>query len=209
MADKKSKVRNNLHIHDDLVFSILSKLPLKSLKRFGCVRKAWSLLFENSHFMNMLRNHFLSNNRSDHSDSHTFLILEEHPLFSLRDRYVYQSSIYLLSSSDRFENGIKLDLPPPFQEDDTNIFVLSSASINGILCIGQEKIRGMVHVLWNPSTTEFTLIPTSPNESVPPYQRPSFKFHGFGYDRVRDDYKVIRYTSFSHVYDEDEDMCTK
>lgn len=108
----------------------------------------------------------------------------------------------MLFSSDRFENGIE------FQEDDTNIFVLSSASINGILCIGQEKIRGMVHVLWNPSTTEFTVIPTSPNESVPPYQHPSFELHGFGYDRVRDDYKVIRYTSFSHVYEynEDEDV---
>ncbi|AET01055.1 F-box protein interaction domain protein [Medicago truncatula] len=71
---------------------------------------------------------------------------------------------------------------------------------------GGNQYEWYIYVLWNPSTTEFTVIPTSPNEFVPPYQHPSFKFHGFGYDRVRDDYKVIRYTSFSHVYDEDEDV---
>lgn len=31
---------------NDLFFSILSKLPLKSLKQFGCVCKSWGLLFE-------------------------------------------------------------------------------------------------------------------------------------------------------------------
>jgi len=51
-------------IHDDITFSILSKLPLKSLKRFECVRKSWSLLFENPLFMNLVRNNFLSDNRN-------------------------------------------------------------------------------------------------------------------------------------------------
>jgi len=37
------KVSNN--ISEDLAFSILSKLPLKSLKWFGCVQKSWALLF--------------------------------------------------------------------------------------------------------------------------------------------------------------------
>jgi len=54
------KVRN----YDDIVFSILSKLPIKSLKRFECVAKSWSLLFKNDHFMNMFRNNFLSNGPS-------------------------------------------------------------------------------------------------------------------------------------------------
>lgn len=45
------KVRN--HIHDDIAFSILSKLPLKSLKRFEYVRKSWSQLLENPQFMSM------------------------------------------------------------------------------------------------------------------------------------------------------------
>jgi molecular chaperone HtpG len=43
MGATNAKVSN--HIPEDLAFSILSKLPLKSLKRFGCVRKSWTLLF--------------------------------------------------------------------------------------------------------------------------------------------------------------------
>jgi len=52
------KVSN--HIHDDLAFFILSKLPLKPLKRSSCVHKSWSHLFENPNFTNMYRNYFIS-----------------------------------------------------------------------------------------------------------------------------------------------------
>jgi molecular chaperone HtpG len=60
MVATNEKVSN--YIPDEISYSILSKLPLKSLKRFECVQKSWSLLFENHHFMNMFRNNFLSYN---------------------------------------------------------------------------------------------------------------------------------------------------
>lgn len=44
--NEKAKVSNQ-NIPDDLAFSIMSKLPLKSLKPFGCCCKSWRLLFEN------------------------------------------------------------------------------------------------------------------------------------------------------------------
>ncbi|CAK8539348.1 unnamed protein product [Lathyrus sativus] len=202
-AIKEIKVRSNVHIPDDLAFSILSKLPLKSLKRFECVSKSWSLLFENPHFMNMLRNHFISNTRSDYGDTFLFLSSVDPPLS--------HAAFYLLSN-EGFENRIKFDLPPPFQEDDSLLYILSSVCINGILCIGQDTCRGrrMVNsfraVLWNPATSDFMVIPSSPDENVLPYRSPFFNFHGFGYDHVRDDYKLIRYISFFSVTDEDEDM---
>jgi hypothetical protein len=52
---------SNTNISDDIAFSILSKLPFKSFKRFEYVCKSWSLLFENHLFMNMFRNNLLSN----------------------------------------------------------------------------------------------------------------------------------------------------
>jgi molecular chaperone HtpG len=195
------KVNNNPHIPDDFSFSILSKLPLKSLKRFGCVCKPWSLLFKNPHFMNMLRKHFLSNNHHSNSGV-TFLLLQKEEPHVL-DKF------YLLSN-DKFENRVKLDLPPPIHGVDGIVYFLSSSSINGILCLGQDASRGMVSifrvVLWNPATAEYMVIPPSPDEYVPPYRDPSFMFHGFGYDHVRDDYKLIRYISFFNVTDEDEDV---
>ncbi|GAU17612.1 hypothetical protein TSUD_254870 [Trifolium subterraneum] len=61
-------------------------------------------------------------------------------------------------------------------------------------------------VLWNPATAEYMVIPLRPCESVPPYRDPIFLFHGFGYDHVIDDYKLIRYMTFYHLTDEDEDV---
>jgi hypothetical protein len=88
---RSTKVRN--YIPDDLALCIVSKLPLKSLKRFGCVRKSWSLLFDNDHFMNMFRNNFISYHHSYYDD--TSLMLS-----TLTDFYSL--------SGDNFENIVKL-----------------------------------------------------------------------------------------------------
>jgi len=47
------------YVSDDITFSILSKLPLKSLKRFECACKSCSLLFDNPYFMTMHHNYLL------------------------------------------------------------------------------------------------------------------------------------------------------
>jgi len=47
------------HVPDDVVFSIFSKLPLKSVNRFTCLGKSWSTLFENPYFINMFYKKFL------------------------------------------------------------------------------------------------------------------------------------------------------
>jgi len=54
-----------------------------------------------------------------------------------------------------------------------------------LLCASQENI-----ILWNPSTKEFKLIPPSPFDSEP-YWGVLIDHRSFGYDRVRDDYKVM------------------
>jgi molecular chaperone HtpG len=81
------KVSN--HIHDDVAFSILSKLPLKSLKRFECVRKSWSSLFENPHFMNMVRDYFLSD--SSFSYHNASLLLHR-----LIQKKIYEQGVFLM-----------------------------------------------------------------------------------------------------------------
>ncbi|CAK8571902.1 unnamed protein product [Lathyrus sativus] len=67
----EKKVSN--FINDDLSFNILSKLPLKSVKRFGCVCKSWSIIFENHHFMKMFRSNFISNHHSFYDDTSVLL----------------------------------------------------------------------------------------------------------------------------------------
>jgi len=96
------KVRN--YIHDELAFSILSKLPLKSLMRFTCVHKSWTVLFENHHFMNIFRKNLISNHHYYYGDVSLLLQNGDRDLLSL--------------SSDRYKNKVKLDWPNPFHEED-------------------------------------------------------------------------------------------
>ncbi|KEH18191.1 F-box protein interaction domain protein [Medicago truncatula] len=176
------KVRN--HIPQDLALLVLSKLPLKSLKRFGCVHKPWSLLFENQYFITMFGTNFISISHSYYDD--TSLILHQ-VVYNKSRRTV--SYLHLLSSQS-FENRLKLDLPTPLQQEDPIFYIRGSSTNNGTLCLSNADDSTLV--LWNPTTDEIVVIPSSPMESVSPYWSTLISFHGFGYDRVRDDYKIIR-----------------
>jgi molecular chaperone HtpG len=76
-----------------------------------------------------------------------------------------------------------------------DIYILGSISINGFVCLSGDERKA---VLWNPTTNEFIVIPSSPVEALP-YRKFEAFIHGFGYDHVRDDYKVIRYVEFDSL----------
>jgi len=198
-SNKVSNYSHN-HVHDDIALSILSKLPIKSLTRFTCAKKSWSLLFQNPTFMNMFRTNFFLP-KHDEVDDATRLLLKEESRCYTPEEYP------CILSGERFENRVSLDWPPPFQWDDNefplSLMILGSASVNGALCL----YKGLKTVLSNPATAEFKIIPLSlppefkiispslkpyelqPYEDIIPFQSPP---RGFGYDSVRDDFKVIR-----------------
>ncbi|XP_058726981.1 F-box/kelch-repeat protein At3g23880-like [Vicia villosa] len=158
------------------------KLPMKSLNRFKCVHTSWAILFKNTYFMDMYRKSFISNN-SFYDD--TCLLLKQ----TLLD-FENHSLLYLFPD-EGFDNKVKIDWPPPIQEDDCDINILGSG-INGIICLYAECISSKI-VLWNPAIQEFKVIPSN---HVPPYVSIVDQLHGFGYDYVRDDYNVIRFAEF-------------
>ncbi|RDX68578.1 Heat shock protein 83, partial [Mucuna pruriens] len=188
MGETSENLRN--YLPSDLAFSILSKLPLKSLKRFGCVHKSWATLFENPHFMRIFRNNFISNHHSYYDDTSVLL----HRIL-ISDYPCHKSSTLFSLSGDRFQNRVKLEWPNPLQEDEPIFYILGSSSINGILCL--YNYTQTTTTLWNPATGEFKVIPPSLNESVPFNVYLSFTLYGFGYDCVRDDYMVIRFLYYS------------
>ena len=75
------------HLHDDLAFSILFKLPLKSLKRFGSLCKSWDLLFENSLFIDLFCINFISNHHCFYDDTFVTLCLKY-----IGDEFFYKPS---------------------------------------------------------------------------------------------------------------------
>ncbi|KAK6645716.1 hypothetical protein PHAVU_L001689 [Phaseolus vulgaris] len=176
MYDKFVAQKLGNHLPDDLAFSILFKLPLKSLKRYGCLNKSWALLLENSNFMELFRINFISNQHSYYDDTSHLLCLDQ----------LDKSSLFSLSGRS-FQNMEKVNWS---KGHCSRYFILGSSSINGILCLYPPNSGTMY--LWNPSSGEFKIIPPSPIEYVPDSMDPNFYYHGFGYDCARDDYKVIR-----------------
>ncbi|KAK2445036.1 F-box/kelch-repeat protein [Trifolium repens] len=189
------KVRND--ITDDLAFSILSKLSLKSLYRFGCVHKSWTLLFRDSYFMNLFLKNLVCHNRSYYDDM-SLLLLQN---MNINDEDKYE--LYSLSG-ERFEHKTKLDWPNPFQEVDPQFYVVGSDSIHGTLCLICYSQPNNRVVLWNPTNKEFKVIPTSLRESLR-YMDVEITRHGFAYDSINDDYKVIRQVMYDRNSDTDSD----
>ncbi|XP_058765576.1 F-box/kelch-repeat protein At3g06240-like [Vicia villosa] len=204
-TNEKVKLPKELHIHDDIAFSILSKLSIKSLKRFECVCKSWSLLIDNPNFMISYRKVFLT---KEHPDcDHTSLLLHGKvtPL-----EVPYQDGKFELFSisGDRFEKKVKLEWPRVKYDPSKSLYtvfehvfgyvpnfnILGSGSVNGILCLLPASLLNNV-VLWNPSINEFKVIPPPP--SFVNEKRFSHIHRGFGYDRLTDDYKVICH---SHIF---------
>lgn len=159
---------------DELVLFILSKLPLKSLKRFQCVCKSWSLLFKNPNFMNMFSSNVKRDNHSCRDD--TFLVLQT--WLPMIHGFRKHCEFYWISNN-KFENWVKLDWPPQFQRDDIDIYAVGSVSINGMLCLRQKFRDSCRLVLWNPTTSEAKLIPPSPIKNIQPDRSPGSFLHGF------------------------------
>lgn len=196
------------YIHDDITFSILSKLPIKSLKRFGCVRKSWSLLFENPFFMNMVRNNILSDDPSYHHNV-SLMLMRGCP-----DKDLFMGVLYSFSG-EKFENKAKLNLPNPFQEGSETPYrlhhfdILDLGGFNDFICVKCNLRHNYKYdvrfALWNPITDEFKVIPHSSNRIHPFGANAShdvINFHsssyvcGFGYDSRTNDYKMINYVMF-------------
>ncbi|PNX95114.1 F-box protein [Trifolium pratense] len=140
--------------------------------------------------MNLFRNNLLSKSHPHYHDSGLVV-----------NQFMGPSdwNIYLLSG-DKFENKVKLDLPPSFQIPNIGVApirVLGSA-INGIICIYDHHGVPTTTVLWNPVTEEIIQIPLGHAEFIPEFTTQIFP-HGFGYDHIGDDYKIIQHVDYTMV----------
>ncbi|CAK8569028.1 unnamed protein product [Lathyrus sativus] len=177
-----SNVEVSNHIPDDIVFSILSKLSLKSLKRFESVCKPWSLLFDNPNFMTMYRNYFISTDHSFYDDISFLLHLKE------------DDTVYSLSE-ERYENITKLDLQKLSlryrRRDNYSFDIFSPISFNGTLYLQYYNKGGNPKfTLWKPTTAEFRIISAEYNH----FSQFWSDHYQVGYDHVKDEYKMIRCT---------------
>jgi len=130
------------------------------------------------------------------------LISKSHPLYDnaclILNQIVssdHHCNLYLLFD-DSYENKVKLDLPPPFhiQLNGVTLIRILDSAINGTLCI-YNCYNHTKAMLWNPATEEIKAIPPGLGEFSHGFTT-DISLHGFGYDHVNDDFKVIQYVFY-------------
>jgi len=151
----------------------------------------------------MFSNKFLYNS---HDSS---LLLQAYLSYNVDNTYF--TELYSLFG-ERFENMTKLDWPnishdqmephyfnlDPDLDDPSDFEFFGFTSINGILCLlrSYDFPKVLKVVLWNPAIKGFKIITPSSVELClvqPHFRWFDFCVHGFGYDHLTDDYKVIRH----------------
>ncbi|KAL3642418.1 hypothetical protein CASFOL_013233 [Castilleja foliolosa] len=159
---------------EDIIISILTRLPVKSIVRFKSVCKPWLELLSSPNFKNLHRGEF-----SRDPKNRSFILHRTN-----------NNSSNTLSVFKIGQNETKPTiLDHPFSYIQTYMDILGC--YNGLVCLGTAVIRDVIH-LWNPALKlSKEIIPLEEcglgeNEIV------EMTSLGFGYDAARDDYKVVR-----------------
>ncbi|TXG64921.1 hypothetical protein EZV62_011915 [Acer yangbiense] len=151
----------------DLIIDILLYLPGKSLCRFKCVSKSWSILITHPRFVKL---HLARNQRGKfllfnvkslcHLDPETSLLQQE-PTSSYRNFRFWPSISWV------------------------------SVSSNGLFCTQMFSPPDDDFYIYNPSTREYKKILYMESEKES-NSRMFFNLHGFGYVESMDDYKFVK-----------------
>ncbi|KAK8615162.1 hypothetical protein V6N13_068943 [Hibiscus sabdariffa] len=169
----------------DLICEILRRSSVKDLLRFRCVSKAWRSLIDDSGFIKLHLSHSL--------ETSTNLSL----LLSLCGKgNIYSVNFASLKTAQR------LKFPGDESGGRRDFAVLGSC--NGLLALLERKDaplelfkrflckRTEEFYLWNPSTRKSQMLPASELGLTPHFFSAPHVFHGFGYDPISDDYKLVR-----------------
>ncbi|KAL6123503.1 hypothetical protein ACLB2K_076025 [Fragaria x ananassa] len=164
VSSSSGRLRRLCSLDNDVIVSILSKLPVKSLLRFRCVCKSWRALISDPSFARM---HMSSKSSK--------LLLGTSPLRSVDYEPLFKHI------GGHVERTRELDYPVMIPTSSSKFF----GSFNGLICLSLDYDN---IILWNSCTGDSKLLPKpatffhNNNES---------SFYGFGYDSTTKDYKVV------------------
>nr|XP_023926031.1 F-box/kelch-repeat protein At3g23880-like [Quercus suber] len=176
--------RRKKHFPEDIVHSILTRLPPKSVIRFRCVCKSWDSSITTPKFISTHGNNFAHDN--DNGDGY----IVHMPRFT-----------HAMDSSDRRVCTVALDrtfhriseIEVPFDLPYGSVQI--AGSCNGLLClayVGNFSSFDNGIYLWNPSIRKFKRLPDSRLGRLGCHW---FRL-GFAYDSENNDYKVVRISRY-------------
>ncbi|KAL5719255.1 hypothetical protein ACHQM5_012058 [Ranunculus cassubicifolius] len=181
---------------EDLIFRILSFLPLKSVVRFKTVCKSWRCsIIETSTFAHQ---HLLH----QYEENYSFILLDPHcGIRGIGSNNTTRPKLSLVTPHDthNFQQQIIFDSPDGCEYSDCTLTI---SVCNGIICLHTyDGFRYRLYhdklsiSLWNPATNKYTVLPPSP--FPPPFDRNYCPISiGFGLDVKNNHYKLVRIFTF-------------
>ncbi|XP_050211815.1 F-box protein CPR1-like [Mercurialis annua] len=158
----------------DILFSIFTLLPVKSLLRFRCLSKSFRSLIDSPEFIN---SHL---NLPSQTNQNRKLVLGDWDLEGCI--YIIDIDNSPITSLLKIEHKLK-----PLVETPDNFIPVNPDSVFGS-CNGVVSLYNKEGItLWNPSTNKFKSFPLRITKEFT-------LFNGFGYDPISDDYKAIMVT---------------
>ncbi|XP_042500549.1 F-box protein At5g49610-like isoform X1 [Macadamia integrifolia] len=189
-----------MNLPRDIIFEILSRLPIESLLQCMSVCKLWSTFRYDSNFID------LHHTKSIMHRPPTLVLITSSPM-EPKDKL---SSI-LTVSPDREGGGGGGDcrkakpIPLGFELEGNCLDIMGSC--NGFICIAEREGLGLI-CLCNPITRERFMLPKS-HRILPRTFSNSRPINsvGFGFDSVSKKYKVVRALYYTNCYDKVTRYC--
>ncbi|CAA2985545.1 F-box/kelch-repeat protein At3g23880-like [Olea europaea var. sylvestris] len=181
IVENKSAYRDK-GIPQEIVFKILSRLPVKSLLQCKSVNKVWHALISSPEF---IKEHLNRASNVDNFIFHRFMYIKVRP-----------SSRQVLSQSFDFSTFNKVPASLPLNNQFVNAEVV--AYCNGLVLLYMNHER---HLLWNPSTRNYKEISGLHKniQNIQSYTR----LYGIAHDASIDEYTVISAARVAHLQNQE------
>ncbi|XP_016442952.1 F-box/kelch-repeat protein At3g23880-like [Nicotiana tabacum] len=166
-------IKGAMNLPEDVIFEILTRLPVTSLIRFKCVCKLWYSLIKNP---NLISKHLQNLSRKK---NYVRLLIS-------RRGNITNKRVVSLSINDTLDVFINQDFPSYFNDKFGHVRHIGPC--NGIVCLCgyPDNI-----VIWNPSIRDYKILPQSQIQRLVGSTVRGSDF-GLGFDSKRNDYKVIQ-----------------
>ncbi|XP_055814521.1 F-box/kelch-repeat protein At3g06240-like [Solanum dulcamara] len=165
-----------IHLEEETITEILSRLPVRSLFRFKCVLKSWMTLINEPYFVKKHLNHAKNN-----QNSQKICLLNNNLSF----QYGLSLTLASLSPVQLVEDVQQVDWPCSGEVMSCKIY----CCYDGLALIGVSEYNHLYNIklwLWNPSTRESMVLP-----HIKFSERLDFTC-ALGYDSTSNDYKIFK-----------------
>ncbi|KAK1355533.1 F-box domain-containing protein [Heracleum sosnowskyi] len=157
-----------MSLPNELIDEILYRVPVKYLLRCRCVSKEWCSIIDSNAFI------IKHSKRTSECNLDSGVVISGDGKVFLTDvEALRDDNVDVIELDDGFVSGAK--------------FVGVS---NGLICLCKENKSEFV--VCNPSTRKYRKLPRAPRVFVREFEGVEVPLCGFGYDRVNDDYKVVK-----------------